>query len=146
MVEIRKATLKDVNKLYYLGSITPELQVSDEPFMTKKGFEFAVKNPKGVFLVAEEKTKVVGFAYGNIKNKGKGYKEGCLVYLVVHPKYRKKGIGKLLYDERLKQLKKRGVSYVYSWIGVDNKRMHKFSKKHGGLKLGKKFIYCSKEL
>lgn len=145
MVKIRKATMKDFNKLYYLGDRIPELKVDKhEPFMSKAEFKFAIKNPHGVFLLAEEDKKIVGFAYSNIKNM-KEFKIASLVYLAVHPKYRHRGIGRLLYEERLKRLKKRGVIYIYSWIGARNKNMQKFARKWG-LKKGKKFYWFNKKI
>ncbi|MFH0986533.1 MAG: GNAT family N-acetyltransferase [Candidatus Micrarchaeota archaeon] len=146
MIQIRRATLKDFNKTYYLADRIPELKVSDkEPFMDKQEFMFAMKNPDGVFLIAEENGKIVGFTYSSIKIRGKE-KIACFVYLAVHPKYRKKGIGTILWDERLKRLRKRKVVRVYEWISASNKRMQRFSEKHGKLKPGKKFIWFDRKL
>lgn len=145
MVKIRKATMKDFSKLYSLGSRIPELKVNKhEPFMTKEEFKFAIKNPHGIFLLAEEDEKIVAFTYASIKKRS-SHKIACLVYLAVHPKHRNKGIGKSLYEERLKRLKKRGVKYVYSWIGVSNKKMQHLAKKQG-LKQGKKFFWFEKKI
>ena len=144
-MNVRTATIKDFKKLYSLGSRIPELKVDKhEPFMTKEEFKSAIKNPYGVFLLAEEDRKILGFAYANMKDE-RMYKTACLVYLAVHPEYRHRGIGSLLSKERLKRLKRLGVKLVYSWIGANNKRMQKFAREQG-FKRGKEFFWFDKKL
>lgn len=71
--------------------------------------------PDAVVLVAESDGKVIGYAYGSVE--GYDYMAlrgpaGVLQDIIVDPAYRGRGIGRLLLNSILEQLKSRGVPRV----------------------------------
>ncbi len=120
-MNIRKATVKDFDKLYSLGLNTPELQVTDnEPFMYKDEFKSCIKNKTGIFYLAEENNEIIGFIYFDTRDAEKNYencetKWACLVYIAVNNKHRGKNIATKLYETSIKDLKKNKVTNVYAW-------------------------------
>lgn len=139
-MRLRKARIGDFNALYRIGSKTPELSAIEErEFMTRGEFKTALNKPKDVFLVAEEKDKIVGFAYSAIEKA----EEMEMVNMVVLPSHRGRGIGRLLMEESERMLKKRGVKRMYAL--ATNKRMVGMMK-HMGYKEGKKITWMEKTL
>lgn len=113
-IRIRKATKSDIKELYRIGKSTPELKVSDEVFMSKRDFEFSVKNKEGLFLLAEERTscKIIGFAYA--AREAPTY--AALVYAAVLPEHRGKGVGKKLIQKCIGGMKTAGARSVYCLV------------------------------
>ena len=115
---IRTATIADFQHLYLIGTHTSELRVSSvEPFMDPDEFRWAITNPDGVFLVAEVDQNIVGFIYANTNDIEKTFqnKYACIVYLVVIPPFRRRGVAQRLYLETEKKLHTKGVSHLYCW-------------------------------
>ena len=81
-MDIRPASLDDFIQLYKLGKNTPELKVSTtEEFMDADEFKWSITNPKGIFLVAEDKNKKIGFIYVSAKDIERPFehKYACLI-------------------------------------------------------------------
>ncbi len=166
---IRKAEPTDLDNLYQLGLQTPELQVSStEPFMPKDELAWAIQNPDGVFLVAEQSEsaeqsrtitepihptkKLVGFIYANANDKDKAFQDkyACIIYLTVIPEFRKLGIAKDLYKECEQKLKSIGITSIYSWAKIDDNFKNEtpiidFMKKQG-FKPGKSYLWMDKKI
>ncbi|MDE1827934.1 MAG: GNAT family N-acetyltransferase [Candidatus Micrarchaeota archaeon] len=139
-MRIRKAKISDFNVLYKIGRSTPELKVSkNEIFMTPTDFKFAIANRNGIFLVAIEADRIIAFSYCAIE--GPDY--ACLVYNVVLPKYRGKGIGGLLIKKREQWLKRRRIKSVYSL--ATNPNVARILA-HLGYKKGKTLTWMEKRL
>jgi ribosomal protein S18 acetylase RimI-like enzyme len=151
-MEIRKATIEDLDALYELGKNSPELRVSStEDFMDIDEFKNFITDKNCVFLVAEEKKSIAGFIIGhtewvnmivkNLKNK-----YGYLVFLVVAPEFRRKGAATKLYKECITRLKARGATHVYGWANAegDNSAIQ-FLRKQGFAK-GHKYVWMDKKL
>ncbi|MFA5124927.1 MAG: GNAT family N-acetyltransferase [Patescibacteria group bacterium] len=66
--------------------------------------------------------------------------------LGVLPQYRSQGIGKLLADEALKRLKRKGANGACFFVNPGNSLMLNACLKHGGLKNYGPFIYLAKPL
>ncbi len=145
----RPATLKDFSALYRIGKKTKELQVSHtEPFMTKKQLQWSITNKEGVFLVAEDAGKIVGFIYADVEDKDMPFREryACIIYLVIIPTFRGQGVGTQLYQACEQRLKKLGMTHVYAWANIEagDSVIH-FNKKQGFAE-GHKYMWMDKKL
>lgn len=144
---IRKANLKDFKGLYEIGKNTPELKVSStEDFMDKDEFKWSITNRQGIFLVAEEKDKILGFIYANAKDIERPFKNkyACLVYLVVMPEFRGIGIATKLYKECARRLKKVKIKMIYGWAN-EKSGIIGFLKTQG-FKEGHKYAWMDRKL
>jgi len=149
-MKIRRATLEDFDQLYPFANQIPELKVSASGnFMEPDEFKWAMTNPKGIFLVAEEDQAITGFAYANVKDSDRPYHQGrwaCLVYLAVRPEHRRKGIAQALYDQCEATLKEMGISRLYAWASLSgDQAVVKFNKKQGFVE-GHQYVWMDKEL
>ena len=146
-IKIRRAGTKDFRSLYRFGLAINELKVSDkEPFMTPQEFKWHMGNPHGIFLVAEEEGKLVGFVYANMRDSDRSEPgTACLVYLAVDGKRRRQGIGRKLYSTVESKLKQRGVNYVYALASANDAPVIGFNESQG-LKKGRNFVWMSKRL
>lgn len=91
-------------------------------------------------LVAEAQGRIIGFIYCMTQKKPIVYKVKKLGYirdLFVLPKYRKKGIAKLLIQEVEKEFKKRKLKHIALDVLVGNKQAIKVYKKIGFKEFGK---------
>ncbi len=93
-----------------------------EDFMDPDEFKWSITNPDGIFLVAENRIKKIGFIYANAKDIERPFehKYACQVYLVVIPEFRKQGIAQKLYSECETRLKKLGVTNIYGWANAES--------------------------
>lgn len=148
IMNIRPASLDDFMELYEIGKSTPELRVSrSEEFMEPKELKWSITNPDGVFLLAEEKQKIVGFVYANTKDiETFKHKYACLVYLVVIPKSRRRGLAQRLYQKCEKRLKEKNINYLYGWASLEGDgSILKFMQKQGFTE-GHKYIWMDKKI
>ncbi len=146
-MKIRKANLTDFKKLYALGLKTPELRVSaTEPFMDKDDFKKRINGKNHVFLLAEVRSKIIGFIIANAKDANSPLENryACIVYVVVSPDYRNRGVATQLYDACMKKLKKLGITHVYAW--ADMKSGVIFFLKKKGFNAGKPSVWMDKKL
>ena len=146
-MRIRKAALEDFDELYRIGKNTAELKVSaTEKFMDADEFQWCIKNPDGVFLLAEVKGRIAGFICANTKDKEiLKNKYACLVYLTVLPQFQGRGVGKKLYAECEKKLKAMGMTHVYSWANVEGGKIMEFMRKQG-FREGHRYAWMDKKL
>lgn len=146
-MQIRKASLNDFNELYSIGKSIEEFKVSSiSEFMEVEEFKNAIKNIYGIFLLAEDENKIIGFIYADtndIDNKSNNC--ACLIYLCVLPEFREKGIAKELYKKCENRLKTMDVKSLYAWAntkgGIINfLEKQNFSKGHNN------YIWMDKKL
>ena len=146
-MNIRPASADDFAELYQIGKNTPELRVSaTEEFMDADEFKWSITNPHGVFLVAEDKSKKIGFIYANTRDMERPFehKYACLVYLVVIPEFRRQGVAQKLHSECEKRLKKFGVTNIFCWANTEaNGEIIKFMKRQGFAE-GHKYLWMDK--
>jgi ribosomal protein S18 acetylase RimI-like enzyme len=87
--------------------------------------------------ILEEHGQIAGFLIGFISQSRD--KEAYIHFVGIHPKYRKQGLGRLLYEQFFDEVKKRGVKMVRCVTSPVNKTSiayHKkmeFSIEEGGL-------------
>ena len=127
-VNIKKIDYYDLKSFIFL---LKEIKKEDPSFYGKDEEEFGIKavemnyTQKGIFLIAKEKDKVIGFC--NLFGKNGRAEIG----IGVHPNYRNKGIGKQLLDKILKKAKEKGLRKVYAGVKKTNINSLNFFKKNG---------------
>jgi len=145
---VRLATNADLPKLYQLGLATPEIQVSaTEPFMDEDEFLGALKKKENFFVLWEEMGEIVGFIMADTRDQDIGYhnKYGCIIYVVVKPEFRGKGVAKKLYAETERIMKERGMTNLYCWASMESPEIQKFMKKQGFAE-GHRYVWMDKKL
>ena len=146
---IRRANLKDFENLYCIAKKIPEIKVSaTEPFMDEDEFKYCFQNKNGIFLVAEENDKILGFIYADAKDSDRPFsnKYGCIVYIAVLPQFRKMEVATKLYVECVKEMKKFGITHLFCWANTEGDgAVVKFMKKHG-FEEGHKFVWMDKKI
>lgn len=146
---IRAAKESNFDKLYALGTNTPEFQVSaTEAFMDPDEFLSAILNPNGVFLLAKSSEGIAGFIYASYYDIERAPKSAwaCLVYLVVASKYRHQGFAERLGVECVRILKQRGVKHVYAWANTEGGGSIITFMKKQGFKEGHKYLWMDRAI
>lgn len=148
-MKIQPAIIEEFDKLYQLGKNAPEMRVSaTEEFMTTDEFEWAICNPHGVFLTAQEDNALIGFIYADIKDYGKPLKNiyACIVFLVVVLPYRRKSVATKLYQACIDRLIKMGCTHAYVWAHAEgNSEIIRFMEKQDFNK-GHKYLWMDKKI
>jgi len=140
-MNIRFAKIKDLNQL---RKLTNELETARVRLHSKKSKAFHKKTRKtnnisnkdfksGIFLVAEDQDKIVGFAWGKIyKRKNHALSRlGYIYEAFVDAKFRGKGIGKLLLAGLVKEFKKRKCDHIITHTDWENKPAQKLYTSFG---------------
>lgn len=127
MLKIRLCTAKDIDVCAEIQTEEYSKEPYNEKWTNKTSFErlneIFVDNKK-YCLVAEDKGKVVGFVFGRMHHWWDG-KRVFAEEIIVLKDYQKKGIGRLLWQEFEKRLKKDNVKYVYGMIDHSTFEFHK---------------------
>jgi len=93
-----------------------------------------MKEGEKIFLLAIIGHKIIGFVVIHLFRRldPTGYDpKSCTVGVVVHPGYRKQGIGARLVRQGLKEAKTRGIETAYISTGIENIAMQKLAEKLG---------------
>lgn len=120
---IRKANQKDLEQIkklnteIFFNNTKYDHDAIESFAQTDQGakyFKRAIEDKKGVFLVAEENSKLIGYVNGsemNLLYRKSKYFEMC--NLGVSPKHKRKGVGTKLLDEFTKEVKGLGYQKIY---------------------------------
>ena len=125
-IDIRPATPSDLLRIGKLGAalvrmhhdLDPERFIAATP-QTEHGYGSflgtQLDNPKVVVLVADEGGEVLGYTYAGVE--GLDYMSlrgpaGILYDIIVDPTQRGRGVGRMLLDATIAELRRRGVSQV----------------------------------
>ncbi len=112
-LRIRRVRKEDIPVLYKLGLTTPELALSDgRPFASYNDFQRTCRNKQVRVFVARVGKRVVGFSLAEIEGQS-----ACLRYLTVAAPWRRRGIGRRLFDSTRNALAKAKVTHagLFSW-------------------------------
>ncbi len=137
---IRKATLKDLQRIQELNNELFELElanfdkylIKDWPLSSegKKYFENAIK--ESFVIVAEINSNVVGYLLGEENNiPYYNFKIAELCNMCIDSNYRKQGIGNALYKEFEKSFKQQGITHFVVTASFKNESAKAFYKKMG---------------
>ena len=145
-IMIRKAAKEDcqqimdlVHELANYEKLAGEITVSFDHFV-KSGFG---ENPIWWAIVAENEDKIIGFALYYIRFSTWKGQRMYLEDLLVTEKMRGKGIGKLLFDELIKEAKEKSLSGI-AWQVLDwNEPAINFYKKLGDVDITSGWLNAS---
>ena len=128
-MKIRKAIKKDLSSLTQLIIEFKECLTDYEPkylkvfrrkekspTLIKKSVEQEIENKNGLFLVVEDKNKLVGFAFGIINNTNhmvfKVVKYGLLSHIWIKHESRGQGLSSKLKDKLFNWFEKNNCEYI----------------------------------
>lgn len=97
--------------------ISFEVEPPDEPEMARRIQEITVRYP---WLVCEEGGRVAGYAYGSRHRARAAYQWSVEVSAYVHPDFRRRGIGRALYESLFEILRAQGYCSAYAGITLPN--------------------------
>lgn len=93
--------------------------------------------PKSSILIAKFNNTIIGFCnFGLSRDEDANEYTGELYNLYIAPEYMDKGIGTLLMNQGLKQLKEFGFKKVTLWTSIKNEQSRKFYEKNGWINEG----------
>ncbi|MBI4020281.1 MAG: GNAT family N-acetyltransferase [Candidatus Aenigmarchaeota archaeon] len=123
-MRIRKARPADAGQIYRLVKGSRELVItSTYNFLEKEAIQQWVRDKSISLFVAEDKGKVIGLIYAELLF-GSG-KAMYLDNLVVHPRYRGKGVGTMLLAACTAEMKRRGIRYAGMMVLKRNYELRK---------------------
>jgi len=144
MADARKATLKDIPELkgLYLELMLrfekmDSFDAQDRSYWKTKAEAYLRKMIKGkrdMFIVLEEDSSLIGFAHLTLIKRDPTFKikeEGHIEAMFIVPEHRKKGYGKLLFNESIRLLKKKGMKHFTVSTHAKDWRANSFWKRMG---------------
>ena len=143
---IRRAKKADCNSMmqliHELASYekAPEEVTVDFDHFVESGFG---ENPVWWAFVAEAEGKVVGFALYYIRYSTWKGQRLYLEDILVNEPWRGKGIGKLLFNELIKETKQKNLSGMVWQVLEWNDSAINFYNKYEGVNLDKEWVNCS---
>ncbi len=141
MINIRKASLKDLNNIQKLNHEVMSANIEFDPNINpdfdlgEAGeilFKEALTNSDGIFLLAFDDEKLVGYINGEPREiPNREIKTFEIDNLGVIPEYRKHGIATMLYNKIVEEIKTRGFKKLYLNCYVQNTNALNFYKNLG---------------
>lgn len=141
---IREAKLEDVDKIYNLGKVVEEFNVSGEAatFWPKHILRNCIKSKTDWLILAEENDEILGFT---IINNSPVFKKAVIENIFVTPQHRKKGIGKKLLTAAVEKIRETDCEYICILTEADNETAIDFYV-GSGFNRGKNFAWLDKVL
>jgi ribosomal protein S18 acetylase RimI-like enzyme len=149
-IKIEEAKRKDLNSIVKLGMALAEYHRKfDEYYKSgkerKKEFKKLLLKKSGKrnfkVLVAKDKNKILAYGIASIEKPAlyaKPKKIGKLTNLYVKERYRKRGIGKQIFDEFLEWFKSRDIKHIELSVDARNQIAISAYKKYGFFEFQKK--------
>ena len=134
-----KAMMELIHELAIYEKAPEEVTVDFEHFV-ESGFG---ENPVWWAFVAEAGSKVVGFALYYIRYSTWKGQRMYLEDILVNEPWRGKGIGKLLFNELIKETKQKKLSGLVWQVLEWNDPAINFYKKYEGVNLDNEWVNCS---
>jgi len=137
-MKIRKAKQSDTSKIYSLGKNIKASKVNKKTvtFWPKSTLSKIIKSKNNVILVAEKNEKVIGYIIANYNPSF----EKAIIENIYVDESRHKGVGTLLLNEAVKQLKKNKCKYICTFTKLTEKNTLKWFS-HRGIKPGVKVVW-----
>ena len=119
-ITIRPVTLSDTAELLEIyrpyvteTAITFEYDVPTADEFRKRIEDILEKYP---YIAAVEDGKIIGYAYAGVFKNRAAYDYDVEVTIYIKKEYRRSGVGKMLYAELERLLKKQGITNLYACI------------------------------
>lgn len=148
-IKIRRAIKEDcpsmmelVKELAIYEKAPNEVTVDYDHFV-ESGFG---ENPVWWAFVAETENRVIGFALYYIRYSTWKGQRMYLEDILVNEPWRGKGIGKLLFDELIKEAKEKNLSGMAWQVLEWNEPAIHFYKKYEGVNFDNEWVNCSLEI
>ena len=154
-LKIRTATLDDAEKIleiysYYVEKTAVSFEIKMPTLANFRGrISRTLKNFP--YLVAEVENEIVGYAYAHEFIGREAYKFSAELTIYLDKNFRRRGIGRKLYEELEKILKSQGIKNLYAcvgWADVEDEFLNQDSAnfhQHLGFKIVGKFTKCGKK-
>lgn len=137
-VEIRKITLKDLDRVFELLNDLYENKLKFDKFQEIYRLKLIDKN--SYYIVAIEDNKIVGILTSELQVKlHRAKKQSFIEDLIVDKNYRCKGIGKALLQNAVDYAKNNDCEVIELTSYINNEKAHKFYEKNGFIKHSYKF-------
>jgi len=137
-----QSIMKLINELAVYEKAPEEVTVNFDHFV-ESGFG---ENPVWWAFVAEAENQILGFALYYIRYSTWKGQRMYLEDIIVNEPWRGKGIGKLLFDELIKEAKEKKFSGMM-WQALEwNEPALHFYKKYEGVYFDSEWVNCSLEL
>jgi GNAT superfamily N-acetyltransferase len=119
-IKLRPLTYKDID---------PVLTLWWSPIIEKEMIAASVGGRFDLSYIAEADGRLIGFIFARIEYLGIPIEEVCVIHaIVVQPEYRKHGVGKILFDELMKQCAQKGVKTIRALLPKDSHLLLNFLK------------------
>jgi GNAT superfamily N-acetyltransferase len=138
---IRPAISKDFKQVQSVQLSGGDTVISNGDAIEIEDMELQASNPNGIFGVAEQDGKIIGFIYGE-KLCGRW---AMASYFVVAPEYRGGEAYKKLGEWFANRAKRLGAKYLFLYADSDNEKLIKFYE-HFGFVAGNNYIEMIKEI
>jgi len=132
-MKIRFMKISDISKIIQIGKSVEEFRVDSKVkgFWSKEQLANWVKSKKDSLIIAEENKEIIGFVlFAHHVPTGKVTFENAWI----NKNYRGKGIIERLVEEGIKDLKKKGATYLCGLAKIDNFASIKFLEKNKFMK------------
>lgn len=117
-ISVGRETSDNIYGYYVLNTaISFEYKVPDLSEFTHRIESISSKYP---YYVAVIDNKIVGYAYANAFGVREAYKFSVELSVYIDKDYKKRGIGRLLYNHLEKELKKSGITNLYARVVVSD--------------------------
>ncbi len=137
-----QAMMELIKELAVYEKAPDEVTVDFDHFL-ESGFG---ENPVWWAFVAEAENKVIGFALYYIRYSTWKGQRMYLEDILVTEEWRGKGIGRLLFDELIKEAKEKKLSGMIWQVLEWNKPAINFYKKYEGVSFDNEWMNCSLEI
>ena len=88
------------------------------------------------FLVCEVNGVIAGYAYASPYGERQAYCYSADLSIYISPAYHRQGIGRMLYENIIVELKERGIYTVYACVTHPNEKSERFHESLGFRKVG----------
>jgi ribosomal protein S18 acetylase RimI-like enzyme len=132
-IKIRNMQISDIPKIIEIGKSVEEFRVDakEKGFWSEQQLENWIKSEKDSLIVAEKDNEILGFVmFAHHIPTGKVTFENAWI----DKKFRGKGLIEKLTKEGIKDLKKKGATYLCGLAKIDNSASIKFLEKNKFMK------------
>lgn len=123
---IRDMKVSDISSVLKLAANASELYSADNKrWYPRQAFKKWLNSKNDdILLVSESDNKVIGCCLCYVHYRG----WAVIDSIIVDPKFRRRGVAKMLMNEAISRMKRLGIAYVQGIVQTTNKKMLRLSK------------------